>query len=256
MNKLIRTFTLSIGIIQFDYKRRYSQSIFGIFWFFAPFFATIAIAGTPNSINGKGTSVSTLYSTALLICIVQLVINSASETARLARRNRRLIAHLGPKSIVANLSGLLVSLFLFAMQLCLISFAYLALGMPYQPLMEKVGYAIMLTPSLALLGLGLSLVVSLLSSAILDIRYSFQFLPLLGLILIPLDETTTESGTSSILNAMNPLWAVIESGDFSSHVSFTVLKFVGINVLVLIALVVALKKLQHNLFALLISRSI
>jgi hypothetical protein len=55
---------------------------------------------------------------------------------------------------------------------------------------------------------------------------------------------------------MNPLWAVLESGDFSSHVSFTVLKFVGINILVLIAFVVALKKLQHNLFALLISRSV
>jgi ABC-type polysaccharide/polyol phosphate export permease len=256
MNRLIRAFTLSVRFIQLDYKRRYSQSILGIFWFFAPFFATIAIAGTPNSINGNGDSVSTLYSTALLICIVQLVVNSASETARLARRNRRLIAHLGPNSIVANFSGLLVSLVLFAMQLCLISFAYLALGMPYQPLMEKVGFTFMLMPSLALLGLGLSLFVSLLSSAILDIRYSFQFLPLLGLIFIPLNETTTNSGTGSMLNALNPLWAILETGDFSSHPSFDGLKFVGINVLVLITLVVVLKKLQQNLFALLISRSI
>jgi ABC-type polysaccharide/polyol phosphate export permease len=209
LRKSLGSLKLCISIVVADYTRRFAPTFLGSIWFLAPLFTVFALSGTPSNITGLGATPNQLLQVACYVCGIQLITDCATETARLARRNRPLLPKLGNTSSVINFAGILESQILFLIKVVLSITMFLALGANLQSARNVAITMVYWNLSLLVLGLILSHLVSYLSILVLDVRYAAQFLPMLLVLLSgvysPLS-SLTESG--SAWNVTNPVLSI------------------------------------------------
>lgn len=256
MTNLAGSFRLSFEIVRIDFSRRFALTSLGSIWFAAPFITTIAIAGTPSSINGRDVDATELLMSAITVCMIQLVVGSASETGRLARRNRRLLTHLGTHSLVVNISGSFLAQLLFWIQLGLVMMLYTVAGVPLHVLVHVLIAILVLLVPLVLLGFALSLLISFISTAILDIRYSFQFLPLMFVLFLPARVVTDNVDQPLSVRALNPFWSILDGRQYFGQVSMSLVTLALLNSVGLLFIILIFKRFQQGLVSTLFSRSL
>lgn len=228
---------LCVDVVRTDYTRRFAPTFLGSIWFLAPLITVFALAGTPSSITGLGATPSQLLEVACYVCGIQLITDCATETARLARRNRSLLPKLGITSSVINFAGMLESQILFLIKVVLSITMFLALGADMQSVRNVATTMVYWNLSLLALGLILSHLASFLSLLVLDVRYASQFLPMLLVLLSGVSSPFSRFAESdSAWNVINPILSLgMLTGSASPPLNHEFI-FSSVNALLLLAL--------------------